>query len=103
MRQQILALLASGKPYSQIVAEVGCTKSTVACRAKNVRPAPNYKVHDWAEIQLYHDAGHRVVDCRSKYGICRSVWYNAVRVGKFVARQTLKIPIEVLTSVQNAN
>ena len=30
MRQRILALVAQGKTYSQIVAELGCAKSTVA-------------------------------------------------------------------------
>lgn len=97
MRDQILALLAEGKTSRQIVAEVGCAKSTVSYHAKNVRPAPNYKVHDWAEIQRHYDAGHRIIDCRNKFGICRSVWYNAVKAGKFVSRKDHKIPLAILT------
>lgn len=98
MRDQILALLADGKTYREIVAALGCAKSTVAYHAKNVKPPPNYKVHDWNEIQGYHDAGHRVVDCRNKFGISRSVWYNAIKSGKFIPRVDQKIPLEVLTA-----
>ena len=98
MRQRILALLAAGKTYSQIVAEVGCAKSTVAYHAKNVKEPPNYKVHDWAEVQKHHDEGHGVNDCRRQFGICRSVWYNAVKLGKLVPRADYRIPMEVLLS-----
>ena len=96
MRDRILALLAEGKTYREIVAEIGCAKSTVSYQAKNVKPPPNYKVHDWAAIQAYHDEGHRVVECRNEFGIPRSVWYNAIKSGKFVPREDQKIPLEVL-------
>lgn len=98
MREKILALLTAGKTYKEIIAELGCAKSTVAYHAKNVKPPPNYKVHDWVSIQAYHDAGHRVVDCRKSFGIARTVWYNAVKAGKFVPRKDQKIPLEVLTA-----
>ena len=98
LRDHILALLAEGKTYKQIVAEVGCAKSTVSYHAKNVKPPPNYKVHNWASIQAYHDEGHRVVECWNKFGIARTVWYNAVKAGKLVTRRDHKIPLEVLTS-----
>ena len=98
MKQQILALLAEGRTYKEIVAEVGCAKSTISYHAKSAKPSPNYKVHDWVTIQAYHDEGYRVSECRKKFGICRSVWYNAVKAGKFVARENLKIPLEVLTA-----
>lgn len=98
MRDRILALLAEGKTYNQIVAVLGCAKSTVAYHAKNVKPPPNYKVHDWVEVQGYHNSGHCVIDCRNKFGICRSVWYNAIKAGKFVPHKNHKIPLEVLTA-----
>ncbi len=98
MREQILALLAEGKTYREIVVELGCAKSTVAYHAKNVKPPPNYKVHNWVEVQAYHDKGHRVVECRNTFGIARSVWYNAVKSGKFVPRKDQKIPLAVLTA-----
>lgn len=98
MRDKILALLAAGKTYSQIVAEVGCAKSTISYHAENVKPPPSYQFYDWPSIQAYHDEGHRVIDCRTKFNVCRSVWYNAVKSGKFIPREDQKIPLEVLTT-----
>ena len=98
MRQRILALLAEGKKYSQIVAELGCAKSTVAYHAKNVKPPPNYKVHDWAAVQKHYDAGNSGLKCMAHFGICRAVWYNANKQGKILLREDLPIPLEVLTA-----
>ena len=98
MRDQILALLAEGKTYREIVAVLGRAKSTVAYHAKNVKPPPNHTVHDWGAIQAYYNESHRISECRSKFGICRSVWYRAVKLGLFTAREHQKIPLEVLTA-----
>ena len=98
MRQRILALLAEGKTYSQIVAELGCAKSTISYHAKSVKPPPNYKVHDWAAVQKHYDEGHGVKECRRHFGICTNVWYNAVKAGKVVPRADYRIPIAVLLS-----
>ena len=98
MRQRILALLAAGKTYSQIVAEVGCAKSTVAYHAKNVKEPPNYKVHDWAEVQRHYDAGLSANQCMTQFGICTAVWYNASKQGKITLREDLPLPMEVLTA-----
>lgn len=98
MKQRILALLAAGKTYRQISAEVGCAKSTISYHAKNVKLPPNYRVHDWTVIQKYHDEGHRIGECRNYFDICRSTWYRAVKSGLFVAREHQKIPLEVLTT-----
>ena len=92
MRQRILALLAQGKTYKQIVAEIGCAKSTVAYHAKNVKPPPNYKVHDWAEVQRFYDEGHKVREIKAQFGICNNVWYKAVKSGKIILRQAHLIP-----------
>ena len=98
MRQQILALLAAGRTYTQIVAEVGCAKSTVAYHAKSIKPPPNYKVHDWAKVQAFYDEGHSIKECRMHFGICTNVWYNAVKSGKMTVRIDSRIPLEVLIS-----
>ena len=98
MRQRILALLAEGKTYSQIVAELGCAKSTVSYHAKNVREPPNYKVHDWAAVQKYYDEGHSGRKCMAQFGICAAVWYNASKQGKIILREDLPIPMEILTA-----
>ena len=99
MRDQILALLAAGKTYSQIVAEVGCAKSTISYHAKNVKPPPSYKVHDWAEVQAYYDAGHSGRQCMKDLGICAAVWYGASAYGKLVLREDKPISLEQLTAL----
>lgn len=98
MRQQILALLAAGKTYNQIVAEIGCAKSTISYHAKNVKPPPNYKVHNWAEVQAYYDTGHSGRQCMKNFGICAVVWYSASVHGNLVLRQDKPISIEELTA-----
>ena len=100
MKQRILALLAAGKTYKEIAAEIGCAKSTISYHAKSVKPPPTYKVHDWAEVQQYYDAGNGVNQCRRQFGICTITWYNAVGTGKVITRKDCRIPIEVLTAQQ---
>ena len=98
MKQRILVLLAQGKTYNQIVAELGCAKSTVAYHAKNVKEPPSYKVYDWAEVQKYYDEGHSGRQCMTHFGICHSTWYTARRQGSIVLRDDLPIPLEMLTA-----
>ena len=98
MRDRILALLAQGKTYKQIVDEVGCAKSTVAYHAKSVKPPPNYKVHDWAEVQCFYDAGHSGRQCMKHFGVCAAVWQNASRRGDLSLREDKPIPLGELTA-----
>ena len=98
MKQRILALLAAGKTYKEIVAEVGCAKSTISYHAKSVKPPPNYKVHDWAEVQRYYDAGHSGRQCMKQFGIYAAVWHNAAKHGKIVLREDKPISLEELTA-----
>ena len=98
MKQQILALLAAGKTYKEIAAEIGCAKSTISYHVKSAKPPPSYKVHDWTEVQRFYDAGHSGRQCMKQFGICRNVWYNASTQGKIILRGDHKLPWEVLTS-----
>ena len=100
MRHKILALLAEGKTYNQIVAEIGCAKSTVAYHAKNVKEPPNYKVHDWTAVQAYYNAGHSGRQCKTHFGICHAVWHNALRDGRIVQRDH-RIALNVLLSPEH--
>ena len=95
MKDRILALLAEGKTYREIAAELGCAKSTISYHAKNVRPAPNYKVHDWTEIQRHYDAGHSGRQCMKYFGICHSTWYNAVKANR-IQLVDRDIPLHIL-------
>ena len=96
MKQQILALLAAGKTYKEIVAGLGCAKSTISYHAKSVKSPPSYKVHDWAEVQRYYDAGHSGRQCMKNFGICAAVWHNASVQGKIALREDKPIPLEEL-------
>lgn len=96
MRSQILALLAEGKTYNQIVTALSCSKSTVSYYAKNVREPPNYKVHDWQAVQKFYDDGHGVNEYRGTFGICAAMWYNARSRGKIVTRSDHRIPLDTL-------
>ncbi len=98
MKQRILALLAAGKTYKEIVAEIGCAKSTISYHAKSVKPPPNYKVHDWTEVQRYYDEDHSGNKCMTHFGICRNVWYSASLQGKLALREDKPISIEELTA-----
>ena len=98
MKQQILALLAEGKTYKEIVAETGCAKSTISYHAKSAKPPPSYKVHDWAEVQRYYDAGRSGRQCMKQFGICAAVWHNAAKNGKIILREDKPIPLEELTA-----
>ncbi len=98
MRDKILALLAEGKTYREIVEAVGCAKSTVAYHAKNVKPPPDYKVHDWTEVQRFYDAGHSGRQCMKQFGICAAVWYSASAKGKLALREDKPLPLEALTA-----
>ena len=95
MRQRILALLAEGRTYSQIVAEIGCAKSTISYHAKNVKAPPNYKVHDWAAVQKHYDEGHSGRNCMMQFGISHSTWHNALKAGR-IRTENRHIPIDVL-------
>ena len=88
MRDQILALPAEGKTYREIVAQVGCAKSTVAYHAK----------HDWAEVQRFYDASHSGRQCMKQFGICYSVWYSASVRGELVLREDKPISLDELTA-----
>ena len=98
MKQRILALLAAGKTYREIVAELGCAKSTISYHAKSIKPPPNYKVHDWAAVQRYYDEGHSGRQCMAHFGICVAVWYGASKHGKITLREDKPIALDVLTA-----
>jgi len=102
MRERILALLALGKTYSEIVAEIGCAKSTVSYHARSVREPANYKVHNWDHVQQYYDEGNGIRECRRQFGICTGVWYNAKKAGKIITLDDNRIPLEDLLVVGRA-
>ncbi|MDQ6929159.1 MAG: HNH endonuclease [Candidatus Eremiobacteraeota bacterium] len=44
------------------------------------------RLHDWNEIQQYHDAGHGFVECRRNFGFSHTAWIKALKRGELIAR-----------------
>lgn len=42
--------------------------------------------YDWAEVQLYYDAGHTYVQCAAHFGFCSKAWEGAVKRGDIKGR-----------------
>jgi hypothetical protein len=87
--------------YSQIAAELGLTKSTVAYHARNLGIPANdtfARRYDWAEIQRAYDSGLTVRECAARFGFTLASWHQAMRRGAVVGRPTA-MPIEELLVV----
>lgn len=95
MGEKILALLEQGKTYNEIMAEVGCSKSTVNYYAKKLGTAKTLRVYDWAVIQEYHNQGHGVLACIKHSGCSKDAWAKACRRGEIVPNDH-RIPLSEL-------
>lgn len=100
-RAAVTRLRAAGRSYSQISAELGVSKGTVAYHARRAgvpvdeRAARRY---DWAQIQTAYDSGLSVRDCAAKFGFSHATWHAAVNRGAVVSRPA-ELPIEVFLVV----
>ncbi|MBV8155465.1 MAG: HNH endonuclease [Candidatus Eremiobacteraeota bacterium] len=45
-------------------------------------------LHDWAEIQRYHDEGHGLVECQARFGFSHTAWVKAIKRGRLRTRPT---------------
>lgn len=93
MGERILDLLRQGLSDNAIVAEVGCSKSTINYWAKQLGTAKKLRIYDWQAVQAYHDQGHHMSECRRHFNFCKAAWDKAVRRGELTPRPW-KIPIE---------
>ena len=101
MGERILDLLRQGLSYNAIVAEVGCSKSTVNYYAKKLGTAKKLRVYDWKAVQAYHDQGNHMSDCRKHFNFSKDAWDKAVQRGELMPRPW-KIPLEdILVSGRN--
>ena len=88
----IKKLLRENKPYSQIVQEVECSKSTISYHAKKLGlskgTVPKY---NWREINnFYHSQSNiRVKDCVEKFGFSSGTWYKAVQRGDILPKDKI--------------
>lgn len=58
-----------------------------AIRSKKLTATPSRsKTYDWAAIQLYYNAFHTYVECKTKFGFSGPAWTKAVRRGDIVSR-----------------
>lgn len=77
-------LLNEGLSYSQICKKVGCSKSTVAYHAKQLRlkrKINSVKRYNWQEIQEHYKQGNSVRDCQKRFGFSAGAWSSAVKRG----------------------
>ncbi len=101
VKDDIVRLLREGHAYNRIAEELSCSKATVAYHARKIGVAPGIKIHPWPEVQQYHDAGHSVRECLTRFGISRSAWYAACEQGRLVT-QDRRIPLQTLVQAGRA-
>jgi hypothetical protein len=97
-RRLVGELREKGLSYSQIAAELGLTKSTVAYHARNLGIPANdtfARRYDWTEIQRAYDTGLSVRQCATRFGFTLASWHQAVKRGDVAARPRA-MPIEEL-------
>jgi 5-methylcytosine-specific restriction endonuclease McrA len=78
-----------------------------AIQRKKLRVAPSAfqyrrRKYNWAEIQVYYDAGRSYRECRTKFKFCAASWTNAVRRGEIKPRR-FGMPIAELLSSPKRN
>ena len=79
-------LLASSTPYTQIVAEIGCTKSTVSRYASQLGLAKSKNKYSWPAIRAYYEAGHSGHATRRHFGLYPKTWQDAIKRGDIIPR-----------------
>ncbi len=95
MGERILDLLRQGISYNAIVAEVGCSKSTINHYAKKLGTAKKLRIYDWKAVQEYHDQGNRMSQCKRRFEFSSDAWDKAVERGELIPRVSV-IPMESL-------
>jgi 5-methylcytosine-specific restriction endonuclease McrA len=91
-------LIAAGKSYSRIAADLGLTKSTVAYHARRLGIPVDERAsrrYDWDEVQVAYDSGLSVRDCMKRFGFTSSSWTKAVQRGAVIPRPQA-MPLEEL-------
>jgi len=92
----IVQMLKTGAFYDEIAKVADCYKSTISYHAERLGlsqgKSPRY---DWDEVQKYHDAGHRRIECMRHFGFNSRIWNDAVKSGRIKPRDH-RIPISNL-------
>ena len=100
-RERIRELREWGRSYSEIAAELGLTKPTVAYHVRRLGIPADAKAsrrYDWQAVQAAYDSGLSVRDCAARFGFCLASWTAAVRRGAIVPRPQ-PMPLEDLLVV----
>ena len=88
-RKRVATLLAQGVGRAEIARRLGLSKSTVSYHARRLGEPVDERCarrYDWAQAQLYYDAGHSMRDCRVRFGFSSYTWHAAVKRGRVVSR-----------------
>lgn len=97
-RNAVASLLGQGLSQAAIARQLGVSKPTVCFHMRKLgfaatsQPAQRY---DWDAIREYYEAGHSAAECRSRFGVGRDAWRDAVARGAIDARPKLE-PIDAL-------
>jgi 5-methylcytosine-specific restriction endonuclease McrA len=99
MKDEIIALLKKGRKYTEIVEEVGCSKSVIAYHANRIGLSKFRKgKYDWQVVQEYINEGHTVKTTIRYFGMSTRTWLKATRAGDVKPLGQQIIPIEELLS-----
>lgn len=93
--EHIKKLLQEGKTNSEIVALLGCAKSTVSYHA-NILGLKKESKYNWQEINTYYHSEISISrqKCLDKFSISQSAWTKAVIRGDIIAKYTKKLSFE---------
>ena len=88
-RERIQELLEAGWLRRSIAAEVGVSPSTVTRWARLLGfpdKARRPSTTDWAAVRHYYEQGHKIDECRERFGFTYGAWDKAVSRGDIVPR-----------------
>lgn len=88
-RLEIGRLRGAGKSYSEIAAQLGLCKATVAYHARRLGEPIDSKAarrYDWEAIQAAYDAGLSVRECAAEFGFSLASWHKAILRGAIISR-----------------
>jgi hypothetical protein len=86
-RALVKRLFDQGMTQSEIAAELGIWKSTVAYHVRRFGVPIDHRFarrYDWAEVQRSVDGGASMRDCMATFGFSRDAWGKAVKRGDLV-------------------
>lgn len=95
-RIEVERLLDEGLTSAEIARRLALTPPAIAHHVRALGRRLNAdcaRRYDWTEIQRFHDAGHTMRDCMTRFGFSSKTWHDARARGAVVTRPA-RAPIE---------